>query len=139
MPDNLRSQLEKIADRNGRSLNNEIVARLEAGLFSVDSSELPTAEVAAAAIGQRKVNKANIAYSIAMKEIAKGISEAVDHGQRHIEINIRELDAEILTDELPELKNESIGEKILNKLSDAGYEVELAISKEIGLRVSISF
>lgn len=139
MPEKLRHELERLAEINGRSLNNEIVARLEAGMFSPESVEIPTAETAIAAIKQGVINKAGATYSILMKEIAKGIANAVAQGHRYALIEVREIDATLLTAELEDLKHESVGEKILNKLTSSGYKVEITIGKDFGFRADISF
>jgi|GEM_PF-985417 len=139
MPEKLRAELERIAYTNGRSLNNEIVARLEAGMFSTESVEIPSAEAAITAINQRAINKASVTYDILMKEIAKGIAAAIEQGLRHVQVEVREVDATLLTVELEDLKHESVGEKILNKLTSSGYKVEITIGKDFGFRADISF
>lgn len=115
MPAQLRSQAEQSAKAAGRSLNAELVARLESSYLAENLSEgiIPAARARELALMARSGIPDEI-----RKRVIAGISRAVTlgHSEALVTLSDLELDYGIPEDELDGLMQE-----ITRELSDAGY------------------
>ncbi|EIM1708947.1 Arc family DNA-binding protein [Aeromonas dhakensis] len=126
MPDEMREQLQGLAEIYGRSLNAEIVNRLELSLMN--QSQLPTLidanrakELAAAARQQLPM--------MIMDKVITEINHSISLGHSGAYVDLNEFELELLTDE----HFEKIMEPVTSKLIAAGYTVEDLNSDSISI------
>ncbi|WP_323953692.1 Arc family DNA-binding protein [Aeromonas caviae] len=117
MPDEMREKLQGFAAIYGRSLNAEIVNRLELSLMN--QSQLPTLidanrakELATAARQQLPM--------LIMDKVITEINRSISHGHNGAYVDLNEFELEFLSEE----HFEKILEPVTKKLADAGYTVE---------------
>lgn len=117
MPANLRDQAEQSARASGRSLNAEIVARLEASFLGGNASKnlLPANRARELALMAR-----NGLPDEVRRRVVESINQAIRLGHREASVGLEDLhlDFGISDDELEELFKD-----LLNELNQAGYKV----------------
>ncbi|MFT5766631.1 MAG: hypothetical protein ACI9DH_000448 [Halioglobus sp.] len=117
MPSELRAQAEQAAKSSGRSLNAELVARIQSSLITESSAEtlIPAARARELALMAR----AGIPDEI-RKRVIEAVGRAIRLGHSSATIGMEDLqmDAGIPDEELDDLMSEIAGE-----LAEAGYKV----------------
>ncbi|WP_147176573.1 Arc family DNA-binding protein [Pseudomonas sp. AG1028] len=120
MPLELRARAESAANASGRSLNAELVARLETSFLSIAPPEklIPAAKAKELAA----LSRAGIPEEVRRRTLM-GINRAVSLGHSSANIDLKDL----RLDEggLDERELEGIFKELTAELISAGYEVEL--------------
>lgn len=117
MPAELREKVEASAKEAKRSLNAEIVARLEDSLAEVSPSQtlLPAAKAKElAAASRQKIS------SVIKNRVAENVSRAIRFGHASTEIEVRDLELDFLSDKA----FDELSASISSYLNDAGYVAE---------------
>lgn len=117
MPADLRTRVEDAARASGRSLNAELVARLESSLLDSPSDNLiPAHRARELSLIARSAFPAEI-----RRRIINSINKAISLGHSYVNVDLKDLalDGAMSDEELDNITNE-----ITKELSDAGYRVE---------------
>jgi hypothetical protein len=116
MPAELRAQAEQAAKNSGRSLNAELVARIQSSLITESNAEalIPAARARELALMAR----AGIPDEI-RKRVIESVGRAIrlGHSSAVVSLSDLQMDIGIPDEELDELNN-----KILEELAQAGYK-----------------
>lgn len=118
MPASLRDQADQAARAAGRSLNAELVARLEASFLSAAAPEKLL--TAARARELASLARAGLPDEI-RKRVLKSINRAVELGHSSVSIDLGDLR---LDEGLDDRELEEIFGSVDKELIDAGYRVE---------------
>jgi hypothetical protein len=118
MPADLRTQADQAAKASGRSLNAELVARLEASFLAQSSTEklLPAARARELA----SMVRTGIPEEIRERAL-KAINRAVGLGHSSTSVDLKDLR---LDDGLADKELDDLTEGVNKELIDAGYKVE---------------
>lgn len=117
MPADLRERIEESAKEAKRSLNAEIVARLEGSLMD----KLPPQTLIPATKAKELASASRQKISSVIKtRVAESVSRAIKFGHASTEIEVRDLELEFLSDKA----FEDLAMSISRYLEDAGYVVE---------------
>lgn len=118
MPGHLRDQAEQAAKASGRSLNAEIVTRLEASFLSGNSMNelIPAARAKELALLAR-----NRIPNEVRKRVIEGIARAVTLGQKDTIISLSDLQLDI---GISDKDLEELFKDLLAELEKAGYKVK---------------
>lgn len=117
IPKDLHARLAKAAEETSKSMNAEIIARLELSMFK----DTPALELVPA--GKAKELSAFARQGIpalVQERIVSGINRAVMLGHSSASIDLRDLELELL----PEDDSEALFNAFERQLEDAGYRVE---------------
>lgn len=120
MPLDLRVRAEAAANSSGRSLNAELVARLETSFISIAPPEklIPATKARELAA----LSRAGIPEEVRRRTLS-GINRAVSLGHSSASIDFKDLKLDV--GGLDEKELEDIFKSLLDELMSAGYEVEL--------------
>ncbi|MAE21154.1 Arc family DNA-binding protein [Pseudomonas chengduensis] len=120
MPLDLRARAEAAANASGRSLNAELVARLEANFISIAPPErlIPAAKARELA----SLSRSGIPEEVRRRTLS-GINKAISLGHSSASIDIKDL--QLNAGGLDEKELEEIFKGLIKELVSAGYEVEL--------------
>lgn len=116
LPYELKEKIEGSAKANNRSMNAEIVQRLESSLLNeIQDDEVISAQDAIQIVNKAKDELSGIIFKRTFEEINRKIR--IGHSTFHIELN--DLDLEGLSDD----DFLSVFEKTFTRLKDLGYEI----------------
>ena len=127
MPDEMREQLQALADESGRSLNAEIIARLEPSLLDQSEDVLLPAEKARMLADASKEKLPNNILRV----VSSQIRHAVSLGRTSAFLDIRDFELDSMDDD----SYEEISEAVIQKLKGLGYEAKF----EDGVTIYVSF
>lgn len=118
MPSKLRDQAEQAAKASGRSLNAELVARIESSFLGENASEglIPAARAKELALMARSGLPGEVRRR-AIEAIARAVK--LGHSEAMVKVSDLNLDFGITDGELEELFRE-----VLDELKQAGYHVK---------------
>ena len=118
MPANLRDQADQAARAAGRSLNAELVARLEASFLASASTE--TLISASRARELASMARAALPEEI-RRRVLKSINRAIELGHSSLSVDLRDLR---LDEGLDEKELDGVFSVLDKELLSAGYKVE---------------
>lgn len=122
MPPDLKQQIEYAAKENGRSMNAEIVHRLESSFLNqIAPNELLTPIEAKAIAKEARKNLYNVLFSHCVTEINK----AAKSGSEFAVIHVLSIVGEDYFDDESAICLEVIN-PVMQALTDAGYKVEIS-------------
>jgi hypothetical protein len=118
MPAELRAQAEQAAKSSGRSLNAELVARIQTSLITESSAEtlIPAARARELALMAR----AGISDEI-RKRVIEAVGRAIRLGHSSAAISLGDLQMDV---GIPDEELENLVGQISGELSEAGYKVD---------------
>lgn len=120
MPSDLKSALEKESHAKKRSLNSEIVSRLEKSLLiETPSTELLTAEQANAIACQSRTNR----KAVIIERCTEEISKAIRLGVTEVWVTISEYEDPDWCEDSLVFKD--VLKPVINTLDELGYSVEI--------------
>ena len=127
MPADLKEKIEEAAKSSGRSINAEIITRLESTLLDQSEDVLLPAEKARMLADSSKEKLPNNILRVA----ASQIRHAVSLGRTSAFLDISEFELDSMDDDV----YEEISESVIQKLKHLGYEARF----EDGVTIYVSF
>lgn len=122
LPPELKEQVESVAKENGRSMNAEIVHRLESSFLNqIAPNELLTPSEAKAIAKEARQNLYNVLFSHCVAEI----NNAAKGGSEFAVIHVLSVVGEDYFDDESAICIEVIN-PVMQALTDAGYKVEIS-------------
>ncbi|WP_313294821.1 Arc family DNA-binding protein [Stutzerimonas nitrititolerans] len=117
MPLQLRAQAEQAARMSGRSLNAELVARLESSFLgdTTSSSLIPALRAKELALMARSAIPDEV-----RRRAIESIARAVRLGHREASVSLGDLQLDV---SIPEEELENLLKNVFDELRDAGYKV----------------
>ena len=123
-PDGMRDRIKQAAEDSGRSMNAEIIHRLEQSLTDGTPGthdELPTAEEAK----KRSAHSRIVLHKAVRKFFIEEITEAIERGSSSLSVDIEEyLGGDDTNDDLTDPFSNEVLHPVLRELEGAGYRVE---------------
>lgn len=121
LPPELKEQVESVAKENGRSMNAEIVHRLESGFLNqIAPTKLLTPSEAKAIAKAARDNLYNVLFSHCVDEINK----AAKNGSEFAAVDVPNIVGEDYYDDESAICLEVVN-PVIKSLIDTGYKVEI--------------
>lgn len=121
MPPALKDRVDAAAKEAGRSINAEIVARLEGSFLHVSADNLPTADQARAMAEQAKTDLLGSSIQKLLDEkIKERIIEAARNGHKNCLV---EIGSELMYRTDPDIDRDKLIAELCAAISSAGYTV----------------